>query len=136
MPHVAKLFHLARGARAGDDDLPQLEGIRRQGEVVRDGAPGERHFGGLRLVAQAARHEGDGLTRDAGARHDDRVAPVFSTQRAKPHRRNRDFGLGDRRAGVACHGARDGNRLLGPHETGPCDERGEEGSSEESCANG
>src|SRR5207245_9778806 len=67
---------------------------------------------GPRLVAEPPRHEGDRLTRNARARHDDRVAPIVLRQGAQPHGGDRDLDLRERLPGVACDLTGDRHRLL------------------------
>src|ERR1700716_3845381 len=72
----------------------------------------ERELGGLRLVAEPPRHDGDGLTRSPRARHDDGERAILPAQRAQPQGGNRDLDLSERQAGIARHLASDGHRLL------------------------
>ena len=110
--HVTKLLGRGRGPGAGYDHLAQLQGVRREREVVLHASRGQRHLSGLRLVAEAPRHDRDGLARDPGARDDDHEAAVVLAQAPEAHGRDRDLDLRQRLAGIARDFAGDGDRLL------------------------
>ena len=123
--HVPELTGLARGACARHHDFAQLQWVRREHEVVRHAARGQGDLSALRFVAQAPRHHRDGLARDPRARHDEGVATVVLAESTESHRRDGDFDLPQRLAGVARDFAGDRHRPLRgePRTT----ERGEQG---------